>query len=164
MPLGTRTRRDANGAKSQGANVRKRLGIRLRRGTFALRRLLMSRIAPLGFTHEQYVVLLCLGEQDAVTQNELAQRSFTNANTVTDIVNRLEADGLVRRVAHERDGRAYRVEITSKGRLVRQRLVRLADEITELVLRDLAAADVAIALRCLDHVAEVSENAVRGSP
>ena len=160
---GSSKKRNTTAERIQASNVSERLGIRLRRATFALRRLLMARIAPLGFTHEQYAVLLCLGEQHAVTQSELSQRSFTNPNTVTDIINRLEADGLVLRVAHERDGRAYRVEITAKGHQIRRRLMGFADEITELVLGDLPVADVQTAMRCLDHVAEVSENAMRGA-
>jgi len=143
--------------------LRERLGIRLRRATFATRRLLMSRLTPLGFTHEQYVVLLFLGEQHGATQNELAQRSFTNPNTVTDILNRLEADGLVRRVEHEADARAYRVEITAKGEKLREQLVGIADDITELVLGGLPAEEVRVALECLDHVAETAEEAVRSS-
>ena len=69
--------------------------MRLRRGMFAVRRLLMSRVSPLGLTHEQYIILLFLNEQHAATQNKLAQRSYTNPNTVKDILNRLEAEECV---------------------------------------------------------------------
>lgn len=146
------------------SNVRQRLGVRLRRATFALRRLLMSRLGPLGFTHEQYVILLFLNEQDAVTQSELAKRSFTNPNTVKDILNRLEADGLVRRRPNETDRRANRVEITPKGQKLRTKLVAIADEITMEVLGTLRSRDNEVFLRCLDLIAEAAEESSRATP
>ena len=144
-------------------HVNERLGIRLRRATFAVRRLLMSRIAPLGVTHEQYLILLYLAEQDGITQNELARRSFTNPNTITDILRRLESDGAVCRFPDDTDRRAMRVEITAQGRALRDRLVAIADGIIELVLRDLGPSEPCereIFLRGLDLVAEAAEKAL----
>lgn len=146
----------------QMPRVSLRLGIRIRRAMFALRRLLVSRLAPLGFTPEQYMVLLHLGELQGSTQIELAQRSFTNPNTMSDILRRLEAAGLVRRVPHEQDGRALRVEITNRGKKMRSRMIALADEITALVLDDLSADQRETFLGCLDHVAQTAEAAVEG--
>lgn len=139
------------------SRVSERLGIRLRRATFALRRLLMSRLSPLGFTHEQYMILLYLGEQEAMTQRQLARRSHTDPNTVTSILKRLEADGLVRRMPHESDGRAITVQITPEGEKVRRRLVGIADEVIELGLGSFLPADREVFLRCLDTVAEQAE-------
>jgi len=156
--LGSGMRSDETAAMQA---VPQRLGIRVRRAMFALRRLLMSRLAPLGFTHEQYVLLLFLGEQDGITQIELAQRSFTNPNTVTAILNRLEADGLVKRVDHEDDGRAFCVHITKRGAAAREQLMGIANEITELVLGAIPAAQRQALLGALDTLAETAETALR---
>jgi DNA-binding MarR family transcriptional regulator len=151
------------GIEKKTMDVSKRLGLRIRRAMFALRRLLMSRLAPLGVTHEQYLILLYLDEEDGITQKELARRSFTNPNTVTDIVRHLEAGGFVRRSTDQDDRRALRVQITPKGRAFRERLIGMANEITDQVLAGLSSADRQAFLRGLDVVAEAAEQSLQNS-
>lgn len=141
--------------------LHERLGARLRRATFAMRRLLTTKLARLGVSHEQYLLLAHLGEHDDVTQAELARLTHTDGNTVTDNLRRLEAEALVRRFPDPADGRALRVQITAKGRSMRKQIMGMADEMTEQVLRGLAPTARTALLRGLDEVAHAADEALR---
>jgi DNA-binding MarR family transcriptional regulator len=67
-------------------------------------------------TADQYVVLAVLAEEDDVTQKELTRLTYSDANTVTAMLSRLEEKGLVERQACDRDGRVRRVRLTKRGR------------------------------------------------
>jgi len=75
-----------------------------------------------GVTADQYVVLAVLAEEDDVTQKELTRLTYSDANTVTAMLNRLEEKGLVERQACDRDGRARRVRLTKRGRALERSL------------------------------------------
>ena len=61
-------------------------------------------------------------ERDGLTFVELSRRLLVTAGNLTGIVDRLHAEGLVRRAVHPADRRAFRLTLTAKGR----RLVRRA--------------------------------------
>jgi len=61
-------------------------------------------------------------ERDGLTFVELSRRLLVTAGNLTGIVDRLHAEGLVRRAVHPADRRAFRLTLTARGR----RLVRRA--------------------------------------
>jgi DNA-binding MarR family transcriptional regulator len=61
-------------------------------------------------------------ERNGLTFVELSRRLLVTAGNLTGIVDRLHAEGLVRRAVHPADRRAFRLTLTAKGR----RLVRRA--------------------------------------
>jgi len=61
-------------------------------------------------------------ERDGLTFVELSRRLLVTAGNLTGIVDRLHAEGLVRRAVHPDDRRAFRLTLTARGR----RLVRRA--------------------------------------
>ena len=66
--------------------------------------------------------LSALGDEDAVTQQELVRRVRSDPNTVRAMHLLLEQRGLVARDRHPTDGRARCVTLTGKGRQVFKRL------------------------------------------
>jgi DNA-binding MarR family transcriptional regulator len=79
-----------------------------------------------GVTADQYVMLAVLAEEADLTQKELTRRTYSDANTVTAMLNRLEEKGLVERRACDRDGRARRVRLTRRGRALEKILQKHA--------------------------------------
>jgi DNA-binding MarR family transcriptional regulator len=61
-------------------------------------------------------VLLPLFEEDGLRMGELAERARLSKQTMTEMVRRLERDGLVERRADPRDGRASLVFLTDRSR------------------------------------------------
>jgi DNA-binding MarR family transcriptional regulator len=66
-----------------------------------------------------YAVLLRLGASEGLRLKDLSDLFLLNKSTITRIVDRLEQDGLVKRIADPDDRRAQRVVLTSEGASLR---------------------------------------------
>jgi MarR family transcriptional regulator, organic hydroperoxide resistance regulator len=78
-------------------------------------RLLGAALRRHGLNHGQLAVLLTIGTAEGLTQQDLADRlGLTEAN-VSQVLDRLEAAGLVRRVP---EARAYALHLTDESRLL----------------------------------------------
>src|SRR6266545_3389949 len=80
--------------------------------------------AEFDFTLSQLDALKNLG--DPCSQRELAQCLHVDASNVTDIVDRLEARGLVTRTIDPSDRRVRRLVLTDEGEAVRRKLFERA--------------------------------------
>jgi len=85
-------------------------------------------LRPLGLTFARYEVLMLLGFSRAgsLPLNKMGTRLQVHPTSITNAVDRLEGQGLIRRVPHPTDGRTTLAEITDDGR-------RLALKATEAV-------------------------------
>ena len=75
-----------------------------------------DRLAPLRLTTAQATVLAFLNEEDGITPAELGKRLQLDSATLTGLINRLEARGLVARRKDREDRRAVRVCLSPPGR------------------------------------------------
>jgi DNA-binding MarR family transcriptional regulator len=75
-------------------------------------------LRPLGLTFPRYEALMLLSftRAGALPLGKIGERLQVHRTSVTNIVDKLEADGLVRRVPHAEDRRATLAEITDAGR------------------------------------------------
>jgi DNA-binding MarR family transcriptional regulator len=72
-------------------------------------------LKPFGLTVPQADVIFTLGNTEGITFKEIGELTLTTKGTLTGIVDRLEARGLVRRVQENDDRRRTRVCLTAKG-------------------------------------------------
>jgi DNA-binding MarR family transcriptional regulator len=92
---------------------------------------LMARLnellRPVGLTFPRYEALMLLSftRTGALPLGKIGERLQVHRTSVTNIVDKLEADGLVRRIAHESDRRTTLAEITDAGRDVAERATKL---------------------------------------
>ncbi|MGH2340463.1 MarR family winged helix-turn-helix transcriptional regulator [Segnochrobactraceae bacterium EtOH-i3] len=75
-----------------------------------------QHLARVGLHPGQEAVLKILADLDGQTMSQLAAGLSVQPPTVTKMVSRLSAQGLVRRVSSEADGRLARVHLTEEGR------------------------------------------------
>lgn len=87
------------------------------RNVIALYRPLLE---PMGLTHPQYLVMLALWEEAPLKVGELAQRLSLEPATLSPLLKRLEAGGMITRDRHPRDERALAVSLTAKGASARE--------------------------------------------
>lgn len=87
----------------------------------AFTRFYKPRLDALGLTYPQYLVFLVLWEQDGLTVKALGEKLFLDSGTITPLVKRLEARGLLRRQRDDEDERQVRVFLTTEGRALRAR-------------------------------------------
>jgi DNA-binding MarR family transcriptional regulator len=81
-----------------------------------LTRLYRPLLEELGLTYPQYLVMLALWELAPAGVGELGERLHLDSGTLTPLLKRLEAAGLVERLRDSRDERRVRVSLTAKGR------------------------------------------------
>jgi DNA-binding MarR family transcriptional regulator len=77
-------------------------------------------LKPFGLTFARYeaLVLLAFSKRGLLPMGKMGERLMIHPTSVTNIVDRLEGQGFVRRRPHERDRRTTLVEITETGREV----------------------------------------------
>ncbi|HEY2851765.1 MAG TPA: MarR family transcriptional regulator [Gemmatimonadaceae bacterium] len=85
----------------------------------------------------QLLVLQRLAEEQTLSVNQLADRTFTHQSTVSVVVTRLVARGLVRRSRATEDARRAELGLTPAGRLLLERamssaLMKLFDALDEM--------------------------------
>ncbi|MGD0880166.1 MAG: MarR family transcriptional regulator [Acidimicrobiales bacterium] len=75
-------------------------------------------LRPFGLTFARYegLVLLLFSRRGTLPLGIMGQRLMIHPASVTNIIDRLEAQGLVRRSPHPTDGRTTLAEITEAGR------------------------------------------------
>ena len=78
-------------------------------------------LEPMGLTHPQYLVMLALWEAEPLRVSELADRLSLEPATLSPLLKRLEAGGLVARRRDPDDERAVAVTLTAAGRALRSR-------------------------------------------
>jgi DNA-binding MarR family transcriptional regulator len=79
---------------------------------------LNDALRPFGLTFPRYeaLMLLLFSRAGALPVGKVGERLQVHRTSVTNIVGKLAADGLVERVPHPEDGRATLVQITPAGR------------------------------------------------
>ena len=87
----------------------------------AFTRFYKPRLEALELTYPQYLVFLVLWETDGITVKGLGDKLFLDSGTITPLVKRLEARGLVRRERDKQDERQVRIYLTEEGRALREK-------------------------------------------
>ena len=88
--------------------------------SLAMSKIYRKLLRELGLTYPQYLVMLVLWERDGVSVSEIGERLYLNSATLTPLLKRIEALGLIiRRRAHE-DERQVMVSLSRAGRELRQ--------------------------------------------
>ena len=103
-------------------------------------------------TPQQYGLLRFLWEEDGITQVELSSRSQIDRTTIGGLIDRLEQSGLLKRLPHPEDRRAYRISLTDAGKRLEKELSPLADELHNAILEPLSSAEVQTLLTILQKL------------
>src|SRR5687767_2797068 len=103
--------------QSDGAGSSADLTISLLGAAHAVEARIETSLSPLGLSLAKLNVLgILVGSNSPLTLGELAQRLACVRSNVTQLVDRLESDGLVRREADPEDRRSIRAVVTDTGR------------------------------------------------
>ncbi|URL59234.1 MarR family transcriptional regulator [Luteibacter flocculans] len=91
----------------------------------AMGKLYRQLLAKLDLTYPQYLVMLVLWEGDGITVSELGDRLFLDSATLTPLLKRLQAAGLVARTRSTQDERQVIVTLTEQGRGLREQAAQV---------------------------------------
>lgn len=78
-----------------------------------------------GLTYTQYITMMILWERRSVTAKELGQRLYLDSGTLTPLLKRMEAKGLLTRQRDPVDERSLRVTITEAGTALKERCLEI---------------------------------------
>lgn len=76
-------------------------------------------LKPLDLTYSQYLVMLVLWEQDNVTVSALGERLFLDSATLTPLLKRLQAKGLINRQRGREDEREVFITLSNSADALR---------------------------------------------
>ncbi|ROU07824.1 MarR family winged helix-turn-helix transcriptional regulator [Lysobacter enzymogenes] len=85
----------------------------------ALNKVYRKLLGKLELTYPQYLAMMVLWERDGVTVSEIGQRLFLDSATLTPLLKRLEAAGLLTRTRAASDERQVVIELTQAGRALK---------------------------------------------
>jgi DNA-binding MarR family transcriptional regulator len=88
--------------------------------SLAMTKVYKPHLDALGVTYPQYLVLLVLWERDGLGVSEIGARLFLDSGTLTPLLKRLEAQGLVDRSRDPEDERRVEVRLTDAGRALKE--------------------------------------------
>lgn len=74
-----------------------------------------AHVRSLDLTPSQFDIIATLGNTAGMTFKELGEKTLITKGTLTGVVDRLEAKGLVKRVLHAQDRRSSVVQLTEHG-------------------------------------------------
>ncbi len=131
---------------------------------YAASRAVTARYRPmleeLGVTYPQYLVLMLLWEEDGQTVGQLGQRLALDSGTLSPLLKRLTAAGLVTRHRRADDERSVSVRLTEAGRALQGPACSISAEmISALDLDREQFAELRGQLRTItERVAEVPQD------
>ena len=110
-------------------------------------------------TCEQWSILVSLWQKDAQTQQELAQQTCKDKTSMTRLIDTMEKHGLVKRTANSQDRRQKRIILTTKGRKLYNRVVKVMQDSLRAVEEKMPSKEMAICKKVLcavyEHLAHV---------
>jgi DNA-binding MarR family transcriptional regulator len=91
--------------------------------------------AKAGLSYQQFAVLTAVKFiKDPVKQTDVANWLDRNTNTISAIINRMEKDGLLKRIRDLEDHRAVRLVLTPKGERQFKKAMKTAKELPQEVM------------------------------
>jgi MarR family transcriptional regulator, organic hydroperoxide resistance regulator len=104
---------------------------------YAASRLITREYQPyleqLNITYPQYLVLMVLWEKDSIQVSEITERLILNTNTITPVLKRMEAQGLIERERSKDDERKVLIRLTKAGSALEQRAAYIPEKLVQAI-------------------------------
>lgn len=82
-------------------------------------------LAPLGLTYTQYITLLAIWKEGRMKVKDLGEVLYLDSGTLTPLLKKLEAMGLVKRTRDAQDERNVWIEVTGDGQKLREQAAHI---------------------------------------
>ena len=92
----------------------------LHSASLAMTKVYKPHLDKLGVTYPQYLVLLVLWERDGLSVSDIGERLYLDSGTLTPLLKRLEAQGLVDRSRDPQDERRVVIRLTAAARALKE--------------------------------------------
>ena len=131
-----------------------RLAHLVKDATRALLRALQMRLAAHSVSLGHWTFLRILWEKDGLTQKELSERAGVMEPTTFSALKAMERFGTITRRRLPGNRKKVFIHLTPKGRLLKSKLVPLAEAVNAVAARNVKAADIATTRQTLLSIIE----------
>ena len=114
------------------------------------------RLAEYDLTPGQYNMLRILHSADAMTPSQLAVEMHLDTSSITGMLGRLEAKGLIERTYNPDDRRSVSVSLNESAKVLWNRLDSVIEDANRVVLDGILPSDYAL---LADQLRKIEENA-----
>lgn len=94
-------------------------------------RLYQPHLKKIDLTYLQYIVMLVMWEREKIVLKELGELLYLDSGTLSPLIKKLEKKDLVKKQRSEQDERVLEVEITKKGKKLKEKAKNIPFEIAE---------------------------------
>jgi DNA-binding MarR family transcriptional regulator len=133
------------------------LSCQVRESVMRLTRRLRAERAETGYTLTQIAALATIERKGRISAGDLAAHERVRPPSMTRVIGRLEADGLVVTTAHPTDGRQKLIDISDAGRALLEADRRRRDAWLALRMEELSSEELDVLVRALpvlQHLAQ----------
>ncbi len=124
---------EAAGGEPDPLALASQLCFALYASSLAIQRRYREPLAALGLTYPQYLVMLVLWAEDGLAVSEVGARLMLDSGTLTPLLKRLAAQGLLERRRGVADERRVELHLSAAGRALRRRAVNLPAEMAAAI-------------------------------
>ena len=107
---------------------------------YSVSRLITKAYKPfleeMGLTYPQYLVLLVLWENNNISMNKIGEKLLLNSDTLSPLVKRMEKMELLRRKRSEKDERSVFIQLTEKGKELKNKAVPIPEKLLNTLLTE----------------------------
>ena len=100
---------------------------------YAAAKEVLNRYKPMldeiGLTYTQYIAMMVLWEKRSLTVKELGEYLYLDSGTLTPLLKKMEAQGLVSRQRNAADERSVIVSVTAQGEALRARAATIPERL-----------------------------------
>ena len=112
------------------------------------------RLESYGVTRVNWIAIYYIGDNDGISQRELANKMDVNESSIARLLDRMEKEELTVRKKDPHDRRTARVYLTEKGEKLRVSLIPLAEEFQNDVTRGLSSDELETFKKVLDKMVD----------
>ena len=144
--------------------VQDSVGYLMRHGASLMREELEAAFANHGFTFVQWVTMMRVRDNPALTAGDLCRDLHHDSGAFTRVLDQLENRGLIRRERSETDRRVVLLHLTPDGRRVVETLLPIVVDRLNHALAEFSAAEVATLAKLLRRLIARLEGREVGRP
>lgn len=124
-------------------------------------RLYTPWLDPLNLTYTQYITMLVLWEKEKVSVKSLGEFLWLDSGTLTPLLKKLEAKGLVTRARSREDERSVEIGLTDEGRALQEKAAEIPEKVGSCLKMppEEAAALYSLLHKALGRLAEAEKEA-----
>lgn len=119
---------------------------------------LSMKLSSYDITPSQYGVLSCLWDTGYATPKQISEKLCIETSTISGVLDRMQKKKLVERVVNKNDRREVRVVITRKGKLLKEPIQQIIEDVNREVLKDFDEKDIEVLKNNLRSIASMDLN------